>query len=60
MFKIEGLEYFLILIVEVFVINIYVNEILDVVEFLIKYCVYIFCFRFEVGLVGRDIRGLVR
>ncbi len=60
MFKIEGLEYFLIPTAEVPVTNIHANEILDVAELPIKYCAYTPCFRSEAGSAGRDTRGLVR
>lgn len=54
MFKIEGLEYFLIPTAEVPVTNIHANEILDVAELPIKYCAYTPCFRSEAGSAGRD------
>lgn len=60
MFKIEGLDYFLVPTAEVPVTNIYANEILDVDRLTIKHCAYTPCFRSEAGSAGRDTRGLVR
>lgn len=53
-------NYALILTVEVSLINLVRGEIIDEDDLLIKMIVYILCFRFEVGLYGRDIRGLIR
>lgn len=60
MFKLEGLDYFLIPTAEVPVTNIHRDEILSVDELPIKYCAYTPCFRSEAGSAGRDTRGLVR
>jgi len=60
MFKIEGLDYYLIPTAEVPVTNYHRGEILDVEELPIKYCAYSACFRAEAGSAGRDTRGLIR
>ena len=60
MFKIEGLDYFLIPTAEVPVTNIHRDEIVNGDELPIKYCAYTPCFRSEAGSAGRDTRGLVR
>ncbi|WAW14928.1 serine--tRNA ligase [Peptostreptococcus equinus] len=60
MFKLEGLEYFLVPTAEVPVTNVYANEIVDFDQLPIKHCAYTPCFRSEAGSAGRDTRGLVR
>ena len=60
MFKLEGLNYYLVPTAEVPVTNIYAGEILDVEKLPIKHCAYTPCFRSEAGSAGRDTRGLVR
>ncbi|WP_419726760.1 serine--tRNA ligase [Terrisporobacter petrolearius] len=60
MFKIEGLDYFLIPTAEVPVTNIHRDEIVSADELPAKYCAYTPCFRSEAGSAGRDTRGLVR
>ena len=60
MFKIEGMEYFLIPTAEVPVTNIHRDEILTADQLPIKYCAYTPCFRSEAGSAGRDTRGLIR
>ena len=60
MFKIEGLDYFLIPTAEVPVTNIHRDEIVSGDRLPIKYCAYTPCFRSEAGSAGRDTRGLVR
>ena len=60
MFKIEGLDYFLIPTAEVPVTNINRDEIVSADQLPIKYCAYTPCFRSEAGSAGRDTRGLVR
>lgn len=60
MFKLEGLEYFLVPTAEVPVTNIHRDEIIDGDELTIKYCAYTPCFRAEAGSAGRDTRGLIR
>jgi len=60
MFKLEGLEYYLIPTAEVPVTNYHRDEILDGKALPIKYCAYSACFRAEAGSAGRDTRGLIR
>ncbi|HAN43778.1 MAG TPA: serine--tRNA ligase [Ruminococcaceae bacterium] len=60
MFKLEGLDYFLIPTAEVPVTNIHRDEIIDGDKLPIKYCAYSACFRAEAGSAGRDQRGLIR
>lgn len=60
LFKIEGLDYFLVPTAEVPVTNIYREEILSESELPIKYTAYTPCFRKEAGSYGKDTRGLIR
>jgi seryl-tRNA synthetase len=60
LFKIEGLDYFLIPTAEVPVTNIYSDEILKEDDLPIKFCSYTPCFRKEAGAHGKDTRGLTR
>lgn len=60
MFKLEGLDYYLIPTAEVPVTNLHRDEILDGAQLPIKYCAYSACFRAEAGSAGRDTRGLIR
>lgn len=60
MFKLEGLDYFLIPTAEVPVTNYHRDEILSAADLPVKYCAYSACFRAEAGSAGRDTRGLIR
>lgn len=60
MFKVNNTDYYLIPTAEVPVTNIHREEILEGVEFPIKYAAYSACFRAEAGSAGRDTRGLIR
>lgn len=60
MFKLEGLDYYLIPTAEVPVTNYHRDEILDGRDLPICYCAYSGCFRAEAGSAGRDTRGLIR
>jgi seryl-tRNA synthetase len=60
LFKLEGLDYFLIPTAEVPVTNIFMNEILKEEDLPIKYVAYTPCFRKEAGAHGKDTRGLTR
>jgi seryl-tRNA synthetase len=60
LFKLEGLDYFLIPTAEVPVTNIHQNEILDEAQLPIYYTAYTPCFRSEAGSYGKDTRGLIR
>lgn len=60
MFKLEGLDYYLIPTAEVPVTNLHREEILDGDKLPIYYVAYSGCFRAEAGAAGRDTRGLIR
>lgn len=60
MFKLEGLDYYLIPTAEVPVTNYYRDEILDEKDLPIKHCAFSPCFRAEAGSHGRDTRGIIR
>ncbi len=60
LFKLEGLDYFLIPTAEVPVTNIFQNEILESSELPCYFTAYTPCFRKEAGSYGRDTRGLIR
>ncbi len=60
LFKIEGLEYFLIPTAEVPVTNIHQDEIISEADLPIKYTAYTPCFRSEAGSYGKDTKGLIR
>jgi seryl-tRNA synthetase len=60
LFKLDGLDYFLIPTAEVPVTNIYADEILKEDELPLKYVAYTPCFRKEAGAHGKDTRGLTR
>lgn len=60
MFKLEGLDYFLIPTAEVPITNLHRGEILDAATLPYYYAAYSACFRAEAGAAGRDTRGLIR
>jgi seryl-tRNA synthetase len=60
LFKIQGLDYFLIPTAEVPVTNIYRGETLDGASLPISMTAYTPCFRSEAGSYGKDTRGLIR
>lgn len=60
LFKLQGVDYFLIPTAEVPVTNIYNNEILKEDNLPIKFVAYTPCFRAEAGAHGKDTRGLTR
>jgi seryl-tRNA synthetase len=60
LFKIEGMDYFLIPTAEVPVTNIYRDEILEEAKLPVYYVAYSPCFRSEAGSYGKDTRGLIR
>jgi len=60
LFKIDGLEYYLIPTAEVPVTNIHRDEILHERDLPIYYVAYSPCFRAEAGSYGKDTRGLIR
>ncbi len=59
-FKLEGMDYFLIPTAEVPVTNLYRDEIFSLDQLPIKHAAYSACFRSEAGSAGRDTRGLIR
>lgn len=59
-FKLEGMDYFLIPTAEVPVTNYYRDEILDVNLLPQAFSAFSGCFRSEAGSAGRDTRGLIR
>ena len=59
-FKLEGMDYFLIPTAEVPVTNLYRDEILSADQLPLKHVAYSACFRSEAGSAGRDTRGLIR
>ncbi|HWR07150.1 serine--tRNA ligase [Sporomusa sp.] len=60
MFKLEGLDYYLIPTAEVPITNLHRQEILDAKDLPLCYTAYSACFRAEAGAAGRDTRGLIR
>lgn len=60
MFKLEGLDYYLIPTAEVPITNLHRDEILSVDDLPKYYTAYSACFRAEAGAAGRDTRGLIR
>jgi len=60
LFKIEGMDYYLIPTAEVPVTNIHRDEILNEKDLPIYYVSYTPCFRSEAGSYGKDTRGLIR
>jgi seryl-tRNA synthetase len=60
LFKIEGMDYFLIPTAEVPVTNIHRDETLSEQDLPLYYCAYTPCFRREAGSYGKDTRGIIR
>jgi seryl-tRNA synthetase len=60
LFKLEGLEYYLVPTAEVPVTNIFRDETLEADSLPIKFAAYTPCFRSEAGSYGRDVRGIIR
>jgi seryl-tRNA synthetase len=60
LFKLAGLDYYLIPTAEVPVTNIHQGEILKEEQLPIYYAAYTPCFRSEAGSYGKDTRGLIR
>ncbi|MEN6567276.1 MAG: serine--tRNA ligase [Veillonellales bacterium] len=60
MFKLEGMDYYLIPTAEVPITNLHRGEILDGKDLPLYYTAYSACFRAEAGAAGRDTRGLIR
>jgi seryl-tRNA synthetase len=60
LFKLEGLNYYLIPTAEVPVTNIHRDEVLNAEDLPLYYTAYTPCFRSEAGSYGKDVRGLIR
>ncbi len=60
LFKLDGLDSFLIPTAEVPVTNIHQKEVLSEEDLPIKYVAFTPCFRAEAGSYGKDTRGLIR
>ena len=60
LFRLQGLDYWLIPTAEVPVTNLYRDETLDAARLPINLCAYTPCFRSEAGSYGRDVRGIIR
>lgn len=60
LFKLEGMDYYLIPTSEVPVTNIHAGEILEEATLPLKFAAYTPCFRSEAGSYGRDTKGLIR
>lgn len=60
MFKLEGMDYYLVPTAEVPTTNYYRDEILDGSKLPQYFSCYTACFRAEAGSAGRDTRGLIR
>ncbi len=60
LFKLEGVDYFLIPTAEVPVTNIFAEEILNEKDLPVYYTAYTPCFRSEAGSYGKDTKGLIR
>mgnify|MGYP000844882339 CR=1 FL=1 len=60
LFKIQGMDYYLIPTAEVPVTNVYREEILNEKDLPCLHVAYSPCFRAEAGSYGKDTRGLIR
>ena len=60
LFKVEGVDLYLIPTAEVPVTNLHRGEVLEEATLPRRYCAYTPCFRAEAGSYGRDVRGLIR
>ncbi len=60
LFKLQGLDYYLIPTAEVPVTNIHQGEILEEENLPVFYAAYTPCFRSEAGSYGKDTKGLIR
>ena len=59
-FKVEGLDLYLVPTAEVPLTNLHREEVLDAAELPKYYTAYTPCFRSEAGSYGKDVRGLIR
>jgi seryl-tRNA synthetase len=60
LFKLEGVDYFLVPTAEVPLTNLHRDEVLDESSLPRRYTAYTPCFRSEAGSYGKDVRGLIR
>jgi seryl-tRNA synthetase len=60
LFRVDGVDYFLIPTAEVPITNIHRGEILKASDLPLRYTAYTPCFRKEAGSYGKDTRGLIR
>ena len=60
LFKLQGLDWYLIPTAEVPLTNLHADEILWEDELPKKYVAYTPCFRSEAGSYGKDVRGIIR
>lgn len=60
LFKLQGMDYFLIPTAEVPLTNLHRDEVLAEEDLTIKYCAPTPCFRSEAGSYGKDTKGLIR
>jgi seryl-tRNA synthetase len=60
LFKVEGMDYYLIPTAEVPLTNIFQGETLNYSDLPKKFTAYTPCFRSEAGSYGKDVRGLIR
>ena len=60
LFKLQGLDWYLIPTAEVPLTNLHADEILREDELPKKYVAYTPCFRSEAGSYGKDVRGIIR
>lgn len=60
LFKLEGLNYYLVPTAEVPVTNLFRDEILEAASLPLRVTAYTPCFRSEAGSYGKDTRGLIR
>jgi len=60
LFKIEGMDWYLIPTAEVPVTNLKREQIFEEKEFPLLYCAYTPCFRSEAGSHGKDVKGMIR
>ena len=60
LYKLQGLDWYLIPTAEVPLTNLHADEILREEELPKKYVAYTPCFRSEAGSYGKDVRGIIR
>jgi seryl-tRNA synthetase len=60
LFKLEGMDSFLIPTAEVPLTNIHAGEVIDEAALPVKFCAHTPCFRSEAGSYGKDTKGLIR